>query len=320
MAKKHAKKPSKSKQSKKADKAERTWRPITVAQEFYAVSGGRDNKPHILKTMEIDTRGGKQYLVGVTKQDRWLISCAAGTQAGRGTLKRCQALIRLKAALTAVTTSQDAGQAAAEVAAAAGPAAADDPMDALDAVDETTESPTPKKTKKRYKKLRVENAIFSVEMSILPEEAGTAAQEAGTRRVSVMARGAKSLFIDVADLDWLITYVAKELELGGVSVVPPAAVLASEVAGGGDTEQPICVQWVFGDDPAWEATILTGELQGKTVKCRLANLCADKWASLGTAVAVPLEEATFEHKKEGARVYIETYCAGLMHRAALDAA
>ena len=98
--------------------------------------------------------------------------------------------------------------------------------------------------------------------------------------------------------------------------MPPSASVPSEVADGGGTAQ-FRVQWDFSDeDPAWEAEILTGELKGEPFKCKLANLCADKWASLGTAVAVPFEDATFAQKKEGARVYIERYCAGRVKGAA----
>ena len=82
--------------------------------------------------------------------------------------------------------------------------------------------PTPKK--KVYQKTRVENRIFSMDM---PEAAGT-------RRVDVMARGVKSIFVGVADVEWLVTYVAKELELGGAALVPPSASSASAIAGGGD--------------------------------------------------------------------------------------
>ena len=126
----------------------------------------------------------------------------------------------------------------------------------------------------------MENQIFFVEMLILPGEAGAEAEAAGTRRVDVMARGGKSIFIGVADVEWLVTYVAEELELGGVSLVPLSASSTSAKAGGG---QDFRAQWDFAAvyDPGWTAEILTGALKGTTVKCKLANLDADKWGQRG---------------------------------------
>ena len=135
-------------------------------------------------------------------------------------------------------------------------------MNALGAVDTDGQSPQ-KKKKGNYIRKRVEDHIFSVEMLILPGEAGAEAEAAGTRRVDVMARGSTSIFIGVLDVEWLITYVAKELELGGVALVPPAgggdAAPAAVAAGGRDFR----VQWDFfaaREDPGWIAEILKGPL------------------------------------------------------------
>ena len=112
--------------------------------------------------------------------------------------------------------------------------------------------------------------------------------------------------------------------------MPPSA---SSVAGGGDAApasavadggQDFRVQWDFSaamEDPGWIAEILKGPLKGKTFKCRLANLDADKWARVAEAVSmpgaepVPLELASFQQKKDGALLYAEAYCARLVQEA-----
>ena len=315
--------------AKKSGTQSRFWRPVKVSQSFFSVSGGLCNKAQILKTTEVDTSGGIKHLVRVTKGERWLHTCAAGVNAGKGALKRSKVLSRLKVALTEAVAAQETGEAATAVG-EGGAVDDEDPMNALDAV-EATDSPTPKK-KKVYQKTRVENHIFSVDMPILPEEAGAEAEAAGTRRVDVMARGAKTILIGVTDVDWLITYVAKELELGNVALVPPSAASASAVAGGGDAavagdRQDFRLRWDFAavDDPGWTAEILKGALAGKTFTCKLANLDADKWARVAAAVsgagavAVPLEEATFQQRKDGAMLYTEAYCKRVMQEAAVAA-
>ena len=301
----------------------RSWHPVKVSNSYFSVVGGLCNKPHLVKTMEIETSGGPKHFVQVTRNQRWLVQCAAGTLAGKGTLKRIKALSRLRLALnTAVSAGEDVATAVADAV------ADDDPMNALDAVSDTTAHQSPKKKVKNlgrnYQKTRVANAVFSVKMPILPCEAGEEAAAAGTRCVDVMARGSNSLFIGVFDVEWLITYVAKELELGGVALVPPAgggdAAPAAVAAGGRDFR----VQWDFfaaREDPGWIAEILKGPLKGKTFKCRIANLDADKWARVAEAVSragaepVPLEKASFQQKKDGALLYAEAYCARLMQEA-----
>ena len=79
------------------------------------------------------------------------------------------------------------------------------------------------------------------------------------------------------------------------------------------------------EDPGWIAEILKGPLTGKTFKCRLANLDADKWARVAEAVSmpgaepVPLELASFQQKKDGALLYAEAYCARLVQGAEIAA-
>ena len=305
----------------------RSWHPVKVSNSHFSVIGGLCNKPHLVKTMAVETSGGIKHLVQVTRNQRWLVSCAAGNLAGKGTLKRIKALSRLRLALnTAVSAREDVATAVADAV------ADDDPMNALDAVSDTTSQSPKKKVKntgRNYQKTRVANTVFSVKMPILPCEAGEEAAAAGTRCVDVMARGSNSLFIGVFDVEWLITYVAKELELGGVALVPPSA---SSVAGGGDAApaavaaggRDFRVQWDFFaamEDPGWIAEILKGPLTGKTFKCRLANLDADKWARVAEAVSmpgaepVPLELASFQQKKDGALLYAEAYCARLVQEA-----
>ena len=191
----------------------RSWHPVKVSNSHFSVVGGLCNKPHLVKTMEIATNGGPKHFVQVTRNQRWLVQCAAGNLAGKGTLKRIKALSRLRLALnTAVSAGGDVATAVADAV------ADDDPMNALDAVTDTTAHQSPKKKVKNlgrnYQKTRVANTVYSVKMPILPCEAGEEAAAAGTRCVDVMARGSNSLFIGVFDVEWLITYVAKELELG----------------------------------------------------------------------------------------------------------
>ena len=77
----------------------RSWHPVKVSNSHFSVVGGLCNKPHLVKTLEIETSRGPKHFVQVTRNQRWLVQCAAGTLAGKGTLKRIKALSRLRLAL-----------------------------------------------------------------------------------------------------------------------------------------------------------------------------------------------------------------------------
>ena len=123
------------------------------------------------------------------------ISCAAGIGAGKGVMKRVNAFSRLMMRLDEAVTAVDAVEPEEDTAAAA----PDDPMNLLDPL--VTDVPSPQKKKRKYIRKRCEDHIFFVEMPILPGEAGAEAEAAGTRRVDVMARGAKTIFIGVDDVE-----------------------------------------------------------------------------------------------------------------------
>ena len=118
----------------------RSWHPVKVSNSHFSVVGGLCNKPHLVKTLEIETSRVPKHFVQVTRNQRWLVQCAAGNLAGKGTLKRIKALSRLRLALkTAVSAREDVATAVADAV------ADDDPMNALDAVD--TDGPSPQKKK-----------------------------------------------------------------------------------------------------------------------------------------------------------------------------
>ncbi len=96
-----------------------------------------------------------------------------------------------------------------------------DPMVALAPLADVGPA-TPRANAKGYQRKRQCECAFTVDMPVLPPEAGAEAVAAGTRSVTVMGRGRNKLFIAVNDVDWLISYVAKEAALGGVAVVPPS--------------------------------------------------------------------------------------------------
>jgi hypothetical protein len=182
--------------------------------------------------------------------------------------------------------------------------AADDPMRLLDDIEKDDSQPASKKTK--YSPKRMCNRVFRIEMPNMPPEAGDLAV-AGDRMISLLGKSTNQLRICVEDVEWLINYVAKEVALGGVLVEEESAVAE------GNCEGPnLRVRWDFGNK-AWQADFVAGKLQYKSFTAGVADMNAEKRASVATAVAVEFEEATWENLEERARLLLQARCAKLLH-------
>ena len=290
------------------------WRPVTVAKEQYVVSGGRDTQSHLLSTFEVQTASGaSMHFTNVNKKTHWLRKLSAGKDSGVGVMKRVKVLERLRGVLEAkAVESKEATPVVAAVA------DNDDPMNALDDVEGDSQFQTPQKGKRpqqsspagrNYQKKRLSNQVCAVDMPILPPEAGAEAEAAGNRRVRIMARGLNSVYIDVTDVDWLVTHVAKEIELGGVPVVSASAgAPTSAVADSSGPKQPFNVRWDWAGGDAWIAEMTTGALKGEQVYCSITKMTATKWASVEAAMGTAFAEASYAQRKEGTRLYLEAYC------------
>ena len=279
------------------------WRPVKVETQF-VVKGGMCNKPHVLETMEVTSAAGVQHFCRVVKSEVWLLKCGAGTAAQKGILERSQIAEKLKNKLHDMSRNTEQAAVAALSAEDEAAVAADDPMRMLGDIEKDDSQPASKKTK--YSPKRMCNRVFRIEMPNMPPEAGDPAV-AGNRMISVLGKSTNQLWIGVEDVEWLINYVAKEVALGGVPVEEESAVAE------GNCEVPnLRVRWDFGNK-SWRADFVAGKLQYKSFTSGVANMNAEKWASVATAVAVEFGEATFENLKEGTRLLLQAHCAKLLH-------
>ena len=90
-----------------------------------------------------------------------------------------------------------------------------------------------------------------------PEMGGSAV--ADLRKVSVLGTQTNQVWIAVEDVDWLISYVATEVALGGVPEVEAAA-----VAEGNCEVEGLRAKRDFGEQ-SWRAEFVTGKLKGRLV-------------------------------------------------------
>ena len=262
----------------------------------FVVRGGLSKKPCVLDTMEIATPTGTRHFCKVNKNDSWLLKCSAGREARKGVLKRSRVLETLKKKL-GVVPAQDPEL--TESTSAPSEEVAHDPMNDLDVVAEGEAQRSPKKLK--YYPKRVCNRVQKIAMPMRPPESARSAV-AGHCTVHAMARGTNQLWIAVEDVKWLVNYVADEVALGGV------AEQQDESDTEGNCELPLLRMKYDFAASAWQADFVDGPLRGETFTSSVANMSAEKWATVQAAVAVEFEKATLQQLKEGTRLFLKSHC------------
>ena len=262
----------------------------------FVVRGGLSKKPCVLDTMEIATPTGTRHFCKVNKNDSWLLKCSAGREARKGVLKRSRVLETLKKKL-GVVPAQDPEL--TESTSAPSEEVAHDPMNDLDVVAEGEAQRSPKKLK--YYPKRVCNRVQKIAMPMRPPESASSAV-AGHCTVHAMARGTNQLWIAVEDVKWLVNYVADEVALGGV------AEEQDESDTEGNCELPLLRMKYDFAARVWQADFVDGPLRGETFTSSVANMTAEKWATVQAAVAVEFENATLQQLKEGTRLFLKSHC------------
>ena len=269
--------------------------PVHVETQF-VVRGGLSKKSCVLDTMEIATPTGPRHFCKVNKNDSWLLKCSAGREARKGVLKRSRVLETLKKKLGVVPARDSV---VTESTSAPEEEVDKDPMNDLDVVVDGAAQRSPKKPK--YCPKRVCNRIQTIDMPVRPPESASSAV-AGHCKVHAMARGTNQLWIAVEDILWLVNYVAAEVALGGVAEEQDA----SDMEGNCELPQ-LRMKYDFAAR-VWQAEFVDGPLRGKSFASSVANMSAEKWATVQAAVAVEFEHATLQQLKEGTRLFLKNHC------------
>ena len=269
--------------------------PVHVETQF-VVRGGLSKKSCVLDTMEIATPTGPRHFCKVNKNDSWLLKCSAGREARKGVLKRSRVLETLKKKLGAVPARDSV---VTESISTPEEEVDKDPMNDLDVVVDGAAQRSPKKPK--YCPKRVCNRIQKIDMPVRPPESASSAV-AGHCKVHAMARGTNQLWIAVEDILWLVNYVAAEVALGGVAEEQDA----SDMEGNCELPQ-LRMKYDFAAR-VWQAEFVDGPLRGKSFASSVANMSAEKWATVQAAVAVEFEKATLQQLKEGTRLFLKSHC------------
>ena len=100
----------------------------------------------------------------------------------------------------------------------------------------------------------------------------------------------------------MINYVAAEVALGGV----PEQQDDSDAEGNCELKG-LRMKYDFADR-VWQGDFVEGPLRGKSFSSSVANMTAEKWATVQAAVAVEVERATLQQLKEGTRLFLLHHC------------
>ena len=274
------------------------WRPITVRHRL-VVQGGYLKQPLFVNTFQVSTpSGGTVDYCRVDKNEQWLVKATAGPTASKGALKRSKVLAQIRSKLNAL------GDGTIDNTSDSPPVMDDDdPMVALMS-DFAPHEPDPKRAKKAKTRLsaRMSERVYQVTM---PKHANASMDpHAETYTVNVLRKTTNSIWILRDDINWLITYVADEVWSGGVPPVEDD----SEVAECNCEVPHLNIKWDF-PTKRWTGRFVSGPREGEVMDADIANMTADKWATLESA-GVHLgdwDNTSFETLKEGTRLYLQRY-------------
>ena len=161
------------------------------------------NKAWKLEVKEVDTINGVEDFVKIDKRQEWLVKAAAGKGARPGALSRTKLFDEMREKLVKEAKCASAAPAVA--------ASAEDPMEALATLEPQEEPP---KRRKVYVSKRRQNLITEIEMRELEPTKHPNSERA--RAVKLLPRSTNSLWLSTDDVGWLLSWLADELETGGV--------------------------------------------------------------------------------------------------------
>ena len=157
---------------------------------------------------EADTQNGVEVFAHIDKKQERLLKAAAGKGARAGALSRTRLIETMKESLIQTATGGDSEPALED---AANPAVAADPMEALAALQDEAGAP---KRRKAYVSKRRKDQITEIDMRELEPTKHPNSEH--RRAVKLLALSTNSLWLSTGDLDWLVTWLADEVETGGV--------------------------------------------------------------------------------------------------------
>ena len=263
-----------------------TWKSISLTRQL-VFEGGFQNKSYRLDTMDVATQVGVDSFVKINKSMEWLLKASVGKTAHKGSLTRTKLFGTLNAKLIS---------AAADSASDSQGSATDDPMSALAEI-----TSAPKKRTRYYTSKRGKDNVIEVTMPLFEPTAHPGDER--QRVVRLRATSTTCLWISEGDVEWLVTWLADEYRTGGVPLDDPA--VAGEEAQGNCAAPGVRIVWDFSG--AWDATILEGELKGKTVKSFVKSLTLEKWTAVDEVhhYGTDFESATREQLKQATFHFLE---------------
>ena len=156
------------------------------------------------------------------------------------------------------------------------------------------------------------------------------------RKVSVMASGTtgKQVWILQDDVPWLVTYLAEEMGLGGVSREEEEEQCPAVAGATRPTLVPNCrvpylhlqLTYNLRAPDAYVATFVGGPLDSKVTSSKISALTEDKWKLIGgegprwrlgsgESTGSDFAGAQWEEKARATAYFLERYCASLLHQA-----
>ena len=127
-----------------------------------------------------------------------------------------------------------------------------------------------------------------------------------TRGVQLLPLSTNSLWMSSEDVDWLVTHIAEEVNMGSV---PPLADPYQELAPNCAAED-VHIRWNF--KGGWDAIQLKGTSKGHTTTSKVSTLTEQKWtqANCTLKLGVEFDYATQAQRKLGTWYWLECCMVG----------
>ena len=272
-----------------------------IVTTHLVVEGGMSRKPVSLATKDVQvTVHETEQFARLDKNADWLLKLVLGNLC-KGGLRRTQLIETLRFKVDSVDQSAAvaAGTKPSAVAGAAGAGSAvADPMDALDRIEHVAVivKPPPKNRKRR-----ICDQIVDIEMPELEPTSNPTCEN--TRTVRLLPEGSKRLWIAVANIPWLLTWLRDECRSCGVPQLDGAPVQLVP----NTSVEGVHIRWSF--DGAWEAIVLSGPKQGFTTKSFVANMTEEKWLQCPQWRDRPFDASSAADRRAAAHAFLELHMA-----------
>ena len=280
------------------------WKAAQILPDHITMELGFSRMAYQAETVSIEVGGLMRRFVHFKKQHTWFVAAVGGPQMRKANMVAVRVIEELNSKVWGCAKGEDVDRSGDQDQDEDVPQVQDDevidPMERLCPVMPEDRLETPKKKPRRCKESQ-RSHVREIEMPMRPPCVQKGQPEWKQVRFYVGRPQSRALWIDIEDIDWLISYAADEHHYQGVARIE-------------DSEQPAQdyeIEWDY-DMKRYDCRINVGPQSGLIVQCDVDTvLTKDVYEKLSEAHAcydVFWSQTTVSLRKQACRKYLQLWC------------